>query len=255
VDFFRLAAGMAAIAVDNAASYESIEKLVKDRSWFMMKVAHNLRAPLAAVLSILEVVREGYYGPLTAEQDEYLRRIDRRARTMLDMIRELMSLAESRRDQRTVRRDPVTPEFIAGRIQRTFQDKATEKRIAFTLSVAPGLPPMIGDPELIEQMMENLVSNAVKYTPEGGKVGVAFTQSKDNCVCIEVSDNGIGIPKADLPGLFTEFFRADNAKAVEESGTGLGLAIVKEIVDQHGGRIVCESEEGLGTIFCAYMPT
>jgi signal transduction histidine kinase len=173
---------------------------------------------------------------------------------MLDMIRELMALAESKGEKRAIRREPVAPEFIAGRVQRTFQDKAAEKRIAFTVNVAPGLPAMMGDPELIEQMMENLVSNAVKYTPEGGKIGVAFTQSKDNCVCIEVSDNGIGIPKADVPRLFSEFFRSDNAKAVEDAGTGLGLAIVKEIVDQHGGRIVCESEEGLGTIFCVYLP-
>ncbi len=140
VDFFRLAAGLVAIAVENARAYESIENLMRERSWFMMRVAHNLRAPLAAIVSILEVVRGGYQGELNAEQNEYLRRIDRRARTMLSMINELMILAADRAEKREIEFAPVELAVLARRIRRTFQDEAAKKGIAFEISQANGLP-------------------------------------------------------------------------------------------------------------------
>ena len=104
---------------------------------------------------------------------------------------------------------------------------------------------------MIEQVLENLASNAIKYTPSEGSVEINFSRA-DGTVRIEVSDTGIGIPNNDRSKLFTEFFRAENAKALEETGTGLGLAIVKELVDKLGGRILVESEEGAGTIFVVH---
>jgi len=255
VDFFRLAAGLVAIALENARAYEAIEHLVQERSRFMMRVAHNLRAPLAAMLSILEVVLSGYKGEITEEQRESLHRIDRRARTMLSVINELMALAKSRSEQEKVVREPVDLYLLTGRIQRTFQDEASEKGLTFEIVVPKGLPQIVGNQEMIEQMLENLVSNAIKYTPSGGRVGLALASGANGTVRIEVNDNGIGIPKSAIPRLFAEFFRADNARAIEEIGTGLGLSIVKGIVDQHGGRILVESEEGLGTIFVVHLPT
>ena len=254
VDFFRLAAGLIAIALDNARTYEALEALIKERSWFMMKAAHNLRAPLAAIVSMIEVLRGGYHGKLSPDQEEYLRRMERRARTMISMIGELMDLAENRNERRTLKFGPIKPEFLAGRLERTFKDEALEKEIAFKITIAPGLPPINGDLEMIEQLMENLISNAIKYTPQSGKVSVAFVPAGEKTVRIEVADNGIGIPKEAMSQLFSEFFRADNARSIEEIGTGLGLAIVKEIVDQHRGRISVESEEGLGTIFYVDLP-
>ena len=254
VDFFRLAAGLVAIALENARAYEAIEKLSQERSWFMMRVAHNLRAPLAAMLSILEVVRDGYQGELNEAQAEYLRRVDRRARAMIEIINEILKLAQSRSLKSQPHLGSVDLNVLAGRVRRTFQDAAAEKGLAFSVAIPEGLPEIRGDREQVEQMLENLVSNAIKYTPSGGRVGVAFALGADHTVRIEVSDNGIGIPKADRGRLFTEFFRADNAKALEETGTGLGLPIVKDIVDQHGGRVLVESEEKLGTIFVVHLP-
>ena len=254
VDFFRQAAGLVAIALENARAYEAIESLVSDRSWFMMRVAHNLRAPVSAIISILEVVRSGYQGELNDEQSEYLRRVDRRARTMLSIINELMTLATNRGEKQRIAYGPVGLTALTRRIRRTFQDKAAEKEIAFQIVLPRGMPDIWGDFEMIEQMLENLVSNAIKYTPVGGKVCVVFSLGTNGTIRIEVNDSGIGIPKHEMPRLFTEFFRAENARAVEEHSTGLGLAIVKEIVDQHRGRILVESEEGLGTIFVVHLP-
>ena len=254
IDFFRLAAGLVAIALENARSYEAIERLIGERSRFMMRVAHNLRAPLAATLSILDVVRGEYLGPLNDNQCEHLRRVDRRARTMITLINELLTLAKSRSERRRVHYEPIALNSMAGRIERTFQTEAAEKGIHFTVNASADLPEIRGDSVMIEQLLENLLSNALKYTPSGGRVGLVISSGKNGSVLIEVSDNGIGIPKADIPNLFREFFRAENARSVEELGTGLGLAIVKEIVDLHGGRVRVESEEGLGTIFIVHLP-
>jgi signal transduction histidine kinase len=120
--------------------------------------------------------------------------------------------------------------------------------------IAPeDLPSIKGRLEMVEQILENLVSNAIKYTPSNGSVDVKFYRNV-NQICIEVKDTGIGIRKNDREKLFTEFFRAANAKAVEKNGTGLGLAIVKELVNNIGGWILVESEEGLGSIFVIYLP-
>jgi signal transduction histidine kinase len=252
VNFFRLTARLVAIAVENARAYEAVTAMSGERTWFMMKVAHNLRAPLAGMLSILEVVRDGYLGPINDDQSEYLRRLDRRARTMLALVNELMALSRNRQ-RREVESGVTELAALARRVQRTFQDKAAEKRIGFQVSLSTDLPDVRGRLETVEQMLENLVSNAIKYTPADGSVEVRFARA-NGTVRIEVSDTGIGIPAADRPKLFTEFFRAENAKAMEEVGTGLGLAIVKDIVDQLGGRIFMESEEGVGTIFVVHLP-
>jgi len=252
VNFFRLAAGLVAVALENARAYEAVTTMSHERTWFMMKVAHNLRAPLAGMLSILEVVRDGYLGPVNDDQNEYLRRLDRRARTMLALVNELMALSRNRQ-RREAEVAATEPAMLARRVQRTFQDKAAEKRITFQVNLPPDLPEVRGRLETVEQLLENLVSNAIKYTPAEGSVEVRFARA-NGTVRIEVSDTGIGIPSADRPRLFTEFFRAENAKAMDEIGTGLGLAIVKEIVDQLGGRIFMESEEGVGTIFVAHLP-
>ena len=108
--------------------------------------------------------------------------------------------------------------------------------------------------EIIKQILENLVSNAIKYTLADGTVSVKLSQA-GGMIRIEISDSGIGIPKADRSKLFTEFFRAENARTVEATGTGLGLAIVKEFVDKLGDRILVESEEAMGTIFWVDLPT
>lgn len=254
VEFFRQAAGLVAIAIENARSYEAVERMIDERSRFMMRVAHNLRAPLAAIISMLEVAKDSYMGNLNEAQSEQLRRIDRRVRTMITLINELMALAESQNENREMIHKPVDLNILAGRINRTFEEEAKGKGLTFRIDYPDDLQEIVGDPIMIEQLLENLISNAIKYTNAGGKVGAEFSVGHEKMVIIQISDNGIGIPKAAMDSLFNEFFRAENARSVEEHGTGLGLAIVKEIVDRHGGRIQVESEEGLGTLISVHLP-
>ena len=252
LNFFRQAAGLVAIAIENAQAYEAIENLIQERSRFMNRVAHNLRAPLAAMVSMLEVIREGYLGDMNETSRNYLNRIDRRVQGMLLMIHELMMLAKSQGKQPQMEVKAVNLKSIASRIQQNFQEEAIKKRLTFEVIIPEDLPEIKGDPEMIEQLFENLISNAIKYTPEGGRVGMTFWTGGNGMVRMVVSDNGIGIPKSEMSRLFTQFFRASNVQDV--IGTGLGLTIVKEIVDKHGGQIEVESEEGFGTTFIIHLP-
>jgi signal transduction histidine kinase/uncharacterized membrane protein len=252
LNFFRQAAGLVAIAIENARAYEAIENLIQERSRFMNRVAHNLRAPLAAMASMFEVVQDGYLGDMNDKLRKHLCRIDQRVQNMLVMIDELMTLAKSKSRQRQLEYRPMNLKVVTDRIHQTFQEKAAQKNLSFKVTVPNDLPKIKGDQEMVEQMLENLVSNAIKYTPEGGRIGMTFWPGANETVRIVLSDNGIGIPKDEIPRLFTEFFRASNVQNV--IGTGLGLTIVKEIVDQHGGQIQVESEEGLGTTFIIHLP-
>ena len=254
VDFFRLAAGLVAIALENARSYEEIQELLEERSWFMMRVAHNLRAPLAATISILDVVQGEYLGDLNDRQISYLRRIEYPIRNMLSMINELMVLYAQRKDKGRKVQKIVNTGMLITRIKQTFQGEAERKKLRFEVRVPDELPMLRGDEVMIEQMLENLVSNAIKYTPAGGYVKMSCACENKESIRIEVSDNGIGIPKTDTARVFEEFFRAQNAREVEQIGTGLGLAIVKEIINRHGGRLEVKTEEGLGTSFIVYLP-
>jgi len=252
LNFFRQAAGLVAIAIENAQAYEAIENLIQERSRFMNRVAHNLRAPLAAMASMLEVVQDGYLGDMNDKLRKHLCRIDQRVQNMLLMIDELMTLAKSKSRQRRLEYRTVDLKVVTDRIHQTFQERAAQKNLSFKVTVPEDLPKIKGDQEMVEQMLENLVSNAIKYTPEGGRIGMTFWPGANKTVRIILSDSGIGIPKDEIPRLFTEFFRASNVQ--NAIGTGLGLTIVKEIVDQHGGQIQVESEEGLGTTFVIHLP-
>jgi signal transduction histidine kinase len=249
IDFLRLAAELVAIALENARAYQAVEDLGEERERFSFRVAHNLRAPLAAMVSMLDVLGEGYTGGMNPTQLQYLQRIKRRAVSLSELVSELMVLATShsiRGEHFTV---PVDLCELAAHVGRTFQDKATEREQRFTVDAPEGLPPVSGDPGMLERMLENLVSNAIKYTPKGGTVRIGLSLAQDGRILLEVSDSGIGIPLAVQQRLFTEFFRAENAKAMETAGTGLGLVIVRDIVEKHGGTIRLESEEGRGTTF------
>src|SRR4030042_7035391 len=204
------------------------------------------------MVSMLEVIREGYLGDMNETSRNYLNRIDRRVQGMLLMIHELMMLAKSQGKQPQMEVKAVNLKSIASRIQQNFQEEAIKKRLTFEVIIPEDLPEIKGDPEMIEQLFENLISNAIKYTPEGGRVGMTFWTGGNGMVRMVVSDNGIGIPKSEMSRLFTQFFRASNVQDV--IGTGLGLTIVKEIVDKHGGQIEVESEEGLGTTFIVHLP-
>ncbi len=254
VEFMGLAAELVAIALENARAYEAVEQAGRERERFTYRIAHNLRAPLAAMSSMLTVVRDGYIGEVSENQREYLRRVERRAGSLGQMVNELLVLASNQGERRPFARERVDLAALAAKVGRTFQEKAAERGLQFVIQSAPDAPSPLGDAGLLEQALENLVSNAIKYTPAGGRVTVALARAPDGGARIDVSDTGIGIPEPAQASLFTEFFRADNAKRLEITGTGLGLVIVKDIVERHGGAVTFESAEQRGTTFTLLLP-
>lgn len=253
-EFLRLAAEVVALAIEDARANEAIESLMAERTQFMLKVAHNLRAPLSAGLSMLELVRSGDLGAVTPAQAKHLKRVDERLRALDRAIGQLLTIARARDLSREIPDVVVDMDELARRTRRTFQEEARLRGLAFSVAVEPNLPGVDSGVDLLEELLENLVSNAIKYTPEGGEVAVRIEEGGPGEVRITVRDTGIGIPEKEQGKLFQEFFRATNAKRLTPAGTGLGLALVKQTVARHHGRIRVESAEGKGTTVTVEIP-
>jgi signal transduction histidine kinase len=237
-----------------ARSHAAIQALMQERAEFTLEVAHNLRAPLAAGLSIVDLLREGYVGELTDSQRQHLDRLDQRLRGLNEMVGKLLAIARTRDRSREIEDVLVDLRKLARHTRETFRGVAKDRGLELRVTVEEDLPPVASGVGLLEQLMENLVSNAVKYTPEGGEVSVRFESDGPGLVRISVEDSGIGIPVAEQDRLFQEFYRASNARELTREGTGLGLVLVKQTVDRHNGSLELESGEGEGTRFVVRLP-
>jgi signal transduction histidine kinase len=228
-----------------------LEEIDRAKMAYVRLVTHELRAPVAAIQNYLRLILDGYVPP--ERQTEILARAEARAREQLDLIADLLELSKLQ-DYRA--RDKVTLANLGDilrEVVQQFEGQARAKDQQLDVSISCSLPPVRVAAEQFKSVWMNLISNALKYTPAGGKISVSLRCTEDGIVG-EVSDTGIGIPKEVRHRIFTEFFRADNAKALAEQGTGLGLAIVKQIVEQAGGRIWFTSEEGRGSTFTFTLP-
>jgi len=252
--FLRLAAELVAIAIENARGYEAIENLMHEHTKFMMQVAHNMRAPIGASLSMLQLLAESYLGAVNEEQIEYLKRVEDRLSSLNETIGELLTLGLTRDRTREIEDVRVDMNELVERVERNFRDEAEGKGLDFQVRAPGDLPLVDSGADLLEQVLENLVSNAIKYTPEGGTVELVLLGPANGKIEIKVRDTGIGIPVGEQEQLFKEFFRASNARKMREVGTGLGLAFVKQAVERHHGRLRVDSEEGRGTIVTLQLP-
>jgi len=253
-DFIEVAVELVAIAIDHARSHEAIENLMRERTEFMLEVAHNLRAPLGAGLSIIDLLTEGYLGEMTGSQTDHLKRLDGRLRALDQTIGELLAIARTRDRNREIEDTVVDLGALARHTEEVFKNEAIEKGLVFRVSTGDGLPRIATGLGLLERLMENLVSNAIKYTPKGGSVDVRIEHPASTFVRIEVEDSGIGIPADEQNKLFKEFFRASNARRETPLGTGLGLVLVKQTVERHGGTLDLSSDEGEGTKVTVTLP-
>ena len=229
-----------------------LEELDRVKSVFMRTTAHELRAPIAAIQSYLTVILQGYAS--LEEQRPMLERAAQRASELLDLVADLLNLARLKELKTEPKKQEASLEEILDDVLSLHTPEAEEKQITLELETRP-CPPVIANPAHIKQLWTNLISNAIKYTPAGGRVAVRLFPEDEGAVVGEVEDTGIGIAKEDLPNLFKEFFRTDQAKALTQHGTGLGLSIVKQIVQRYNGHIRVESELGEGTKFTFRLPS
>jgi signal transduction histidine kinase len=233
---------------DNAARAEELMRL---RNEFVAVVSHELRTPLTSIIGYLELMSEGDGGDLNAEQAGYLAVVQRSTNRLADLVGDLLLVAETERGPLALERVETDLGAIAAHATEAALPAADARNVVVRLENGGGT--IHGDPTRLAQMLDNLVSNAIKFTPEGGRVIVRANADGDQAV-FEVTDTGEGIPEGDRDRLFDPFFRSRDANARAVPGTGLGLTITKAIVDAHGGTIQVEPAPGGGTIFRVRIP-
>jgi signal transduction histidine kinase len=250
---------------DRKRAEEELKETMEMKSQFISTVSHELRTPMTALREAVIIVLGEIAGKLNEDQKHFLdiakRNIDRLSR-LIDDVLDFQKLNAGKMKFHMQAND------IAAVVQEayaTMQPHAAKSRVDLAVEVEPHLPTAFYDGDRIMQALTNLISNAIKFTPEGGRVLVSAHRRKgppsakgsvgdpEEQVVIKVSDTGYGIPKEDLPKLFSQFFRV-HRPGKEIKGTGLGLAIVNKIVAGHGGRIEVESELDKGTTFTVFLP-
>jgi signal transduction histidine kinase len=223
---------------------------IKDE--YVARVTHDIKGHLAAIQSCLYIAGDESSGSLNDKQSDFFGRARNRTVQLTDFVKELLNLTQMRLSGQLQMEPFSLPDSISKALA-SVATRAKEKSITVTSNVEPSLGQIVGNEFSINEMITNLLFNAVKYTPENKSVHLE-AKSHDDSVRIEISDTGIGIPADELGNIFEEFFRASNAKKREKDGTGLGLSIVKQIVDRHGGEISAQSQEGQGTKFTVTLP-
>jgi PAS domain S-box-containing protein len=217
---------------------------------FVALVSHELRTPLTSIRGYLELISED--DNLTDEQTRFLSTIDRNAERLQRVVGDLLFVAQVEAGKLSLEEGTVDINNVVSEAVHAAEPSAAAKSIELSVDLCE-LPEILGDRARLAQVLDNFVSNAIKFTPTGGSVTVT-TRILPGEIEIVISDTGIGIPTHELPLLFQRFFRAERATSGAIPGTGLGLAIAKAIVTAHGGRIRVESEDGAGTTFRVILP-
>jgi two-component system phosphate regulon sensor histidine kinase PhoR len=230
-----------------------LKELDKMKSEFIAMVTHELRAPIAAVEQQLTVILNRMAGEISEKQEKLLSRAKERTKGLLNLIKDLLDFSKIEAGRMVQYKEPLTLQEIIQKVLDLMRVEAENKKIDLQFP-APSQNPLVqADRSSMEGVFTNLISNAIKYTPEGGKVWVTLTE-EGGFAKTTVSDTGVGIKKDDLPRIFDKFYRVKTAETRQIVGTGLGLSIVKSIVDAHLGSISIESEEGGGTTFTVLLP-
>jgi PAS domain S-box-containing protein len=230
-----------------------LKKMDQLKSDFVSMVAHEIRSPMNSVLAQLKVVLDGLAGDVTQKQKEMLGRASDKIKALVALSSELLDLARIESGLITQEKERLNISEILAEQVAFHRSRAEAKNIRLELDPLPELPPVMGNRYNMEEVLSNLISNAINYTPEGGKITASASQD-DNYLCMGVSDTGLGIPKEDLDRIFDRFYRVKNEKTRFIAGMGLGLAIVKSIADAHNCILRVESELEHGSTFYIYIP-
>ena len=242
----------AVMVVNDVSEIRRLERLRQD---FVANVSHELKTPIANIKSSIEVLLDGAIDE-PATRGMFLDEIDSQSTRLDALVADLLSLARIESGEATMDFEVVAVEDAVHACLDRHRTRAEGKGMTLDGVALLGCPPDLSvwaDEEALAQVLDNLVDNAIKYTPENGRV-TARWESTAQQVCFEVEDSGIGIPPRDLPRIFERFFRADRARSREMGGTGLGLAIVKHTVQTMGGTVRVESVPGKGTTFRVCLP-
>ena len=230
-----------------------LKELDRMKSNLIAMVSHELRAPLAAIEQQLMVVRDGFAGGITEKQRQIIERIKERSDGLMAMIRNLLDISKIETGQIVQKKESINLNDLLRSVSELFTSQAANKRITIRLKEGKGIPLIEADQSTIEVVFNNLLSNGLQYTPEGGSIELKTTLEGDY-VKVDITDTGIGIEPEELPKIFDRFYRVRSEKTRQVVGAGLGLAVTKAIIEAHLGLIEVKSEIGRGTTFSVLLP-
>jgi PAS domain S-box-containing protein len=232
---------------------EEAEKASRAKSQFLANMSHELRTPLNAILGFSALLRDDATGRLDeATRLRFLNQIHSSGQHLLELINDVLDLSKVEAGQMDLLLQPVELGQLIDEVRATVEPLARTKSVALNIVLAPELR-LVADPAKVRQMLLNLVSNAIKFTPSGGRIDIR-RRRLEALIEISVTDTGIGIAEEDLGRLFTEFQQLDAGRGQRQEGTGLGLALTKRFAELHGGRVSVESKLGKGSTFTLHLP-
>jgi signal transduction histidine kinase len=252
----------AAIAIENARLYDELRRAHASKGEFVSLISHELKAPMTIIKGYSELMQLTLHDQLGAENAQLLDITMSNVEQMQTLIDDLLQLAQLESGALTLDRQPTHVHTVLGDAMASFRHTFDERALNVSWEIAPDVPPVDADPIRLRQILTNLISNAVKYTPREGEIvisvaGERITEvgvSERRYVRCSVRDSGVGISTDDQVSLFGQFFRADNPVVRRQTGTGLGLSITKTLVQMHGGQIGVESTLGQGSTFWFTVP-
>jgi len=243
---------IASLALANAILFQELERANQLKEEFIGSVSHELRTPIHIIMGYVELLQDQAFGPLNDDQAHTLRRINRSAKELLDLINTILDLSRLQSRQGPTVQQQVDISSLFADLETDMRQLAQHSSVTIDWRLGPNLPPLLSDPLKLRMILKNLLTNALKFT-ERGSVIVAADHRGDNLV-LSVHDTGIGIAPEALPYIFEPFRQADNASPRSTKGVGLGLYIVRQLVELLGGTLSITSTVGQGSAFQVTLP-
>ncbi len=232
---------------------EELKRANRLKSEFLASMSHGLRTPLNVIIGFSELMRDEVPGKINKEQKQCLSDILASSQHLLNLINEVLDLSKVESGKSRFHLTNIALAKVAESLTRTMLPILAPRQHSLDVKIEEGLPLVYADKAKVSEVLLNLLSNATKFTPDGGKLKIEAVR-EDNWCQVSVTDNGIGIKEENQEQIFEPFYQLDNPLIKERSGTGLGLALAKQIIEKHGGRIWVESEYGKGSRFTFTLP-
>jgi PAS domain S-box-containing protein len=234
---------------------EQAEAASRAKSEFLANMSHELRTPLNAIIGFSEVMRGELLGPMGSPRyTEYATDIHESGSHLLVLINDILDVSRAEAGELTLNEGEVDIAAVVRSARRLIEQRATAAGLALDTTIPSGLPPILADERMVKQMVINLLSNSVKFTPEGGRIRVSAALEPSGSLCLKVSDTGIGLSEAEIPIALTPFRQVESGLTRKHGGTGLGLPLVKSLIELHGGSLKIESEPSRGTTVSLRFP-
>ncbi len=241
-------------AVFTARDLSALKVVNRVRSNFVSMVSHELRTPLNSVHGFIDLLMQGHMGELTEEQHTYLGYAQEGVQQLVSIVEDILFMTRSDLGQFEIKQQEVHLPSLAWQVLRSLQTQANKAEVVLSLDIPAHVPPLYADPQRIKQVLSNLVTNAIKFTPPGGIVTVRARQHNGHTAMISVADTGYGIHPGDRPHIFERFYQSNHSLQSKMGGYGLGLSIAKLIVEQHGGTLDVDTVVNEGTTFSFTLP-